>query len=103
MVLKVVGRDVEEACGHLQKCSGCPAGLEAAVHVMQEVFQDETTEGLLLVDAKNAFNNLNWEAALHNVRYICPALSMCLRYCYKAPTRLFVSWGGELSSQEGTT
>ena len=102
-ILKVVGRDVEEACGHLQKCSGCPAGLEAAVHAMQQIFQEEDTEGILLVDAKNAFNSLNREVALHNVQYTCPALSPCLHNCYSKPTRLFVSGGGELSSCEGIT
>ena len=102
-ILHVVGRDVEEACGHLQKCSGCPAGLEAAVHAMQRIHQDDTTEGILLVDAKNAFNCLNRKVALHNVQYSCPALSTCLKNCYSQPTRLFVSGGGELSSSEGTT
>ena len=81
-MLKVAGRDVEEACGHLQKCSGCPAGLEAAVHAMQQIFQEEDTEGILLVDAKKAFNSLNREVALHNVQYTCPALSPCLHNCY---------------------
>lgn len=102
-ILKVVGRDVEEACGHLQKCSGCPAGLEAAVHAMQQTFHDEDTEGILLVDAKNAFNSLNRKVALHNVQYSCPALSTSLHNCYSRPTRLFVSGGGEISSQEGIT
>ena len=61
-ILQVVGKDVEEACGFLQKCSGLPAGMEAAVHAMQQMFEDESVEGILLVDAKNAFNNLNREA-----------------------------------------
>ena len=34
-ILHVVGEDVEEACGEIQKCSGFPAGLESAVHAMQ--------------------------------------------------------------------
>ena len=102
-ILQVVDRDIEEACGYLQKCSGLPAGLEAAVHAMQEIHDDESTEGVLFVDAKNAFNSLNRAAALHNVRHICPALGMVLQNCYCAPSRLFVSGGGELSSEEGTT
>ena len=51
-ILRVVGDDIEEACGFLQKCSGCPAGLEAAVHAMQQIYEDESTEGILSVDAK---------------------------------------------------
>ena len=67
------------------------------------MYKDESTEGILLVDAKNAFNSLNREAALHNVQYLCPVLSTCLRNCYQTPSRLFVSGGGELASREGTT
>ena len=102
-ILRVIGDDIEEACGFLQKCSGCPAGLEAAVHAMQQMYEEESTEGILLVDAKNAFNSLNREAALHNVKYLCPSLSTVLKNCYQAPSRLFVSGGGELASEEGTT
>ena len=102
-ILRVLSDDIEEACGYLQKCSGLPAGLEAAVHAMQQLYEEEATEGILLVDAKNAFNNLNREAALHNVQYLCPALHKILHNCYQAPCRLFVSGGGELQSEEGTT
>ena len=70
---------------------------------MQIIYDDEATEGILLVDAKNAFNSLNREAALHNVQYLCPALATSLFNCYQRPSRLFVSGGGELQSEEGTT
>ena len=102
-ILRVVSKDVEEACGFLQKCSGLPAGQEAAVHAMQRLYEDETVEGILLVDAKNAFNSLNREAALHNIRHLCPPLSVVLQNCYQSPSRLFVAGGGELLSREGTT
>ena len=102
-ILQVVGKDVEEECGFLQKCSGLPAGMEAAVHAMQQMFDDESVEGILLVVAKNAFNNLNREEALHNTRHLCPSLSVALQNCYQAESRLFVHGGGELRSREGTT
>ena len=73
-VLRVIGEDVEEACGFLQKGSGCPADLEAAVRAMQQIYEEESTEGILLVDAKNAFNSLNREAALHNIKHLCLSL-----------------------------
>ena len=70
---------------------------------MQQIFQDEATEGILLVDARNAFNSLNRRAALHNIRHLCPALSTSLHNCYRSPSRLFVAGGGEVASQERTT
>ena len=35
--------------------------------------------------------------------FLCPALSMVLHNTYGAPTRLFVTGQGEISSREGTT
>ena len=102
-ILKVVRGSVEEACGLTQKCSGLPAGIEAAAHAMQQLYDSECTEGVLLVDASNAFNSLNRNCALHNIQRQCPALARTLLNCYQSPARLFVAGGGELSSQEGVT
>ena len=33
-ILAVTKTDVEDACGNLQKCSGIPSGIEAAVQAM---------------------------------------------------------------------
>ena len=59
--------DIVEAFGFLQNCSGMPAGIEAAVHAMRRLYEDPTTEGILLIHAKNAFNCLNRQAALPNI------------------------------------
>ena len=58
-VMKVVKRDLQEAIGSIQLCTGQDAGCEAAVHAMQHLFTNENTEALILVDATNAFNRLN--------------------------------------------
>ena len=102
-ILKVVGPDVETACGRIQKCSGLPAGIESAVHAMQQIYEDPSTEAVLLVDATNAFNSLNRSAGLHNIQRLCPALARTVVNCYQSPARLFVAGGGELQSAEGTT
>ena len=46
--------------------------LPAAVHAARELFEDEKTEALILVDAENAFNALNIRAVLNNIRIVCP-------------------------------
>ena len=76
--------------------------MEAAVHVVQDVFQHDETEAALLLDATNAFNTLNRVTALHTIRFICPSLSTILGNIYKAPTQLFID-GKSLLSQEGIT
>lgn len=57
------------SAGSQQLCAGQKAGCEAAVHAMRNVFEDPATEGVLLVDASNAFNNLNRKVALHNIPF----------------------------------
>jgi hypothetical protein len=72
LLVGVIKDDIIEAAGPLQTCSGVRSGIEAAVHGMRKVFEQEDTEAILLVDAENAFNNLNRNAALHNIRELCP-------------------------------
>jgi hypothetical protein len=47
-------------------------GAEAAIHAMKTIFQNDATDGVILVDAENAFNKLNRMVALHNMQYLCP-------------------------------
>lgn len=63
-VLHATKADLQDAAGPLQLCAGQITGIEAAVHTMKASFQKEDTEAVLLVDASNAFNSLNREAAL---------------------------------------
>ena len=67
---------------------------------MREVFRTQETEAVLLVDASNAFNSLNCQAALRNIQNICPALSKVLINTYYQDIQLFID-GDILFSQEG--
>ena len=62
------------------------------------MYNDENNEAVLLVDASNAFNSLNHEIFLHNISYICPAISVFVKNCYSYPSRLFIIGGKELKS-----
>ena len=101
-VLLVVKPDIQEASGCLQMCGGQISGIEAAVHAVRTAFDSYDTEAVLLVDATNAFNSLNRQVALHNIRRLCPPLATILINTYRAPTELFVD-GDPFFSQEGTT
>ena len=104
-IMSVSGEKVQEAVGSLQLCGGQPAGIEAAIHAMRDFLASDENDGILLIDADNAFNRVNRAAALWNVQYICPALKHVLSNFYRAPTRIFMNGESffELSSQEGTT
>ena len=101
-VMQVVRSDVLKAAGPIQLCGGHEGGCEAAVHAMREVFQDSATDGIIFVDASNAFNNLNRQVALRNIMYQCPVVAKILINCYRSNACLFVG-GITLLSQEGTT
>ena len=91
------------AAGPLQVCAGQVAGCKAAIHTMRDFYCDNRLEVALLVVSSNAFNSVNCQAALHNISILCPALSIILHNTYGAPTHLFVTGQGEISSREGTT
>ena len=101
-MLSVVRTDVQNASGCLQLCGGQISGIEAAVHAVRNAFNSNDCEAALLVDASNAFNSLNRQVALHNIRRLCPPVATALINNYRAPTELFVD-GDVLLSQEGTT
>ena len=62
-ILKVMSAYIHEAVGVQQLCTGQVSGAEAGVHVMRKIKKTQH----LMVDAGNAFNTLNCEAALRNL------------------------------------
>ena len=101
-ILTVIRDDLQDAAGSTQLCAGQIAGVEAAIHFMRSCLTSDDTEAVLMVDASNAFNSLNRECALHNIRYVCPSIATVLINTYRRATELFVG-DSTLLSTEGTT
>ena len=74
--------DIKEAAGPLQVCAGYSAGTEAAIHAMSNVFEEEGTDGVLLIDANNAFSQMNRAVAMQNLRITCNKMSMYIINTY---------------------
>ena len=70
---------------------------------MRDIFANEDTEAVLLIDAENAFNSINRKVMLHNLNFICPVITTYITNCYITPERLFIIGGEETLSKEGTT
>ena len=103
-VLKKVVSSAES----LQVCAGQEAGSEAAIHAVEKLFKEESTETVLLVDAKNTFNSnildsIIRKLCLHDISVLCSAISTFVTNCYATPARLFVIGVSEIKSNEGTT
>ena len=100
-IMVVIGPEIQSVAGTAQLCARQRSGCEAAVHAMKKLYSGDS-EGVLLVDATNAFNSLNRRVMLHNIQRLCPAFATCVINCYRSNAQLFV--GGEtLLSAEGTT
>ena len=103
----ILKSDVQKAAGCLQMCTGLRSGIEAAVHMTERAWNDNSTEAILLVDADNAFNRLNRHAALHNIRQTCPPIHTFLHNHYQVPADLILnsstSENSSLNSEEGCT
>ena len=48
---KVANGDLAVATAPTQVCSGLSGGVEAAIHAVRRIFEDEDTEAIILVDA----------------------------------------------------
>ena len=69
---------------------------------MQKIFASLDCEAAVLVDATNAFNSLNRQAALRNIQHPCPSFSTILINTYHEDVSLYVG-GSTLLSEEGAT
>ena len=106
-IMQISKEEVKRAAGNLQVCAGQQGGGEAAIHAMSEIFQESEVDAVILVDAKNAFNNINRDAMLHNIKMRCPTLSRYVENTYGTPSDLFIEGGDNVNdvikSEEGTT
>ena len=95
--------DIQLATGPLQTATGLQSGADVAIHSMRCMFEGDRTDSVILVDARNAFNLLNRQAALHNIRVMCPKIGTNLVNTYRRPARLIILGSSDIYSLDGTT
>ena len=106
VVVSNIREDIINAAGPLQTCAGLKSGIEASIHAMRKVFEKDSTEAVLLVDAENAFNNLNRKAALHNIKELCPPFFRFLNNTYQQSAKMIINDQTKtenIFSEEGST
>ena len=72
------------------------------MHAVRTAFEKDDCEAVLLIDATNAFNTINRQVALQNIRRLYLPLVPILINTYRAPTELYAD-EEVLLSQDGTT
>ncbi|PFX34367.1 hypothetical protein AWC38_SpisGene651 [Stylophora pistillata] len=102
-ITKVTKPDVIDPSGSLQVCAGHRSGSEAAIDAMRELFENDNSDVVLLIDASNASNSLNRAAALHNIGVLCPSIATYAINTYREPARLFIVGGQELKALHRAT
>ena len=102
-VMNVMKKDIQVGVGNLQLCGGHAGGCEVGVHAVVDLFNDDDAEGVIQIDASNAFNSINRSILIHNAKIICPQFATYIPNGYCTAARLFITGGGEILSKEGTT
>ena len=98
------------ACQYYHLCAGLKVGIDGAVHIVQAIWDgNSTTEDwiFLLVDAKNAFKNINGIGILWTVRHLWPSGARFVFTFYRHWSSLILRNGNGtfsfMHSKEGVT
>ena len=101
-ILSIIKEDIMRVAGIKQLCVGQQAGCKAAIHALRIIYDLPTTKAVILVDAVNAFNNLNRKTALLNIQHSCPSLATVLINTYRQDPEFYIA-GETFNSSEGMT
>ena len=83
--MDITKKDVQQVAGSLQVCAGQDAGAMTVIHTVCDLFQQDETKEVLLVDTESAFNFINRKAMLHNISITCPIVSTFVLNWYLVP------------------
>ena len=109
-VIHLTGSQAQKACGKDQLCSGIKAGIEGGIHAASQFWEENNAEdsmGFLLIDAKNAFNEINRARMLYEVCFHWPKGALFVFNCYKHWSQMVLRNNNDqcysLHSEEGVT
>ena len=98
----VLKEDIQLAAGPLQVVTGLQSGAEAGIYGMRCMLEDDRTDAVILVDIRNPLYSLNRQAALRNIRVICPQIASILVNTYQRPAPLVILGASDIYSLEAT-
>ena len=105
-VADLTNDDLAYAFGSEELAGGVSCEIEGSIHGLRKLFEKKSSNGfgLLLLDAKNAFNSINRSSALLNARTLWSRASTFLYNSYQESSKLVLSNTDVfIRSEEGTT
>ena len=89
-VYQKIKKDLQflERSNHLSLGKKC--GRECGIHTPRSCLNEDYNDALLLIGAKNTFNQLNRILAIYNISKQCPSPKNAENNSYQAPYKLFV-------------
>lgn len=75
-------------------CAGLQSGIEGAIHAAKDLFANNDM-GMLVIDAKNAFNSINRMSLLWNVHVLWPRASRFIFNTYRGWSSLILKGSNE--------
>ena len=105
-VANLTGDDLAYAFVSEQLAGGVSCGIEGSIHGLRELFEKKSSNGfgLLLLDAKYAFNSINRSSAIPNASILWVRASTFLYNSYQESSKLVLSNTDVfIRSEEGTT
>ena len=80
--------DIVTSVGSLQVFGGHQAGFDSLIHAMRTVYDKQSAEAVLLVDASSAFNSVDRNAFLRNFEIICPSVTRYVKNNFSLSNQL---------------
>ena len=77
--------------------------MEIEIHAVHEIFNENKTDAILLVDFENTSNTINRKKILLNIGYLSPDLAAFIYICSVMPARLLIIGGKEFMQREEKT
>jgi hypothetical protein len=93
-VITGAGHLATTSCGSDQLCAGLRAGTDSVIHGVSTLYNEledsDSDSGFLLIDANNAFNEINHINMLWTIRHEWPAGARFAFNCYNYHSLLIV-------------
>ena len=73
------------------------------IELSRPSFSEDDSDVILLINADNAFDPINWNVMLHSIWIICRIIAIYIINSYSQEARFYISGDEQIISCKGTT